>query len=131
MALCSYVDDRLGLSVIYCTHCTDAEQIRWLRSKNVERHHDGKGFRNANSDRRLFQEFYATGNYPAAELEANKLERAIKTQLGVNHVSYDVALNNLAIVFQAQRSPGSVDVIASDGLLPSLPPPTIWCGCPN
>jgi hypothetical protein len=30
-----------------------------------------------------------------------------------------------------KRSPGSVAVIASDGLLPSLPPPTIWCGFPS
>ncbi len=35
-----------------------------------------------------------------------------------------------------ERSPGktrpaSVAVIASDGLLSSLLPPTIWCGCPN
>ncbi len=30
-----------------------------------------------------------------------------------------------------KKSPGSVAVIASDGLLPSLPPPTIWCGSPS
>ena len=30
-----------------------------------------------------------------------------------------------------KRSPASVAVIASDGHLPSLPPPTIWCGCPS
>jgi transposase len=30
-----------------------------------------------------------------------------------------------------KSSQGSVAVIASHGLLPSLPPPTIWCGCPS
>jgi len=32
---------------------------------------------------------------------------------------------------QGKRRPASVAVIASDGLLPSLLPPTIWCGCPS
>jgi hypothetical protein len=30
-----------------------------------------------------------------------------------------------------KRSPSSVAATASDGLLPSLQPPTIWCGCPS
>jgi hypothetical protein len=38
------------------------------------------------------------------------------------------ALGNLV---RLERSPGSVAVTASDGLLPSLPPPTIWCGFPR
>ena len=32
---------------------------------------------------------------------------------------------------QGKRRPASVAVIASHGPLPSLPPPTIWCGCPS
>jgi hypothetical protein len=30
---------------------------------------------------------------------------------------------------QGRRRPASGAVIASHGLLPSLPPPTFWCGC--
>jgi hypothetical protein len=32
---------------------------------------------------------------------------------------------------QGKRRPASVAAIASHGLLPSLSPPTIWCGCPS
>jgi tetratricopeptide (TPR) repeat protein len=49
-----------------------------------------------------FNELYAAGNYPAALVEAQKFEAAVKARFGVNHSNYGSALNNLALVYQAQ-----------------------------
>ena len=49
-----------------------------------------------------FNELYAAGNYPAALVEAQKLEAMAKARFGVNHAKYGSALNNLAIVYRAQ-----------------------------
>ena len=49
-----------------------------------------------------FSELYAAGNYPAALVEAQKLEARVKARFGVNHGNYGIALNNLASVYRAQ-----------------------------
>jgi tetratricopeptide (TPR) repeat protein len=59
-----------------------------------------QGDRNAILKR--FSEFYAEGNYPAALVEAENYEAAVKAQFGVNHANYGVALNNLALVYESQ-----------------------------
>jgi tetratricopeptide (TPR) repeat protein len=47
-------------------------------------------------------ELYSAGDYPAALVEAQKLEAGAKARFGVNHVNYAVALYNLAMVFAKQ-----------------------------
>ena len=49
-----------------------------------------------------FSELYAAGNYPAALVEAQKLEARVKARFGVNHANYGIALNNLAVVYETQ-----------------------------
>ena len=49
-----------------------------------------------------FNELYAAGNYPAALVEAQKLEAGFKARFGVNHVSYAIALASLADVYWRQ-----------------------------
>ena len=51
---------------------------------------------------RSSNELYAAGKYDAALVEAQKLERAIKAQFGVNHANYSTALGTLAKVYRAQ-----------------------------
>jgi tetratricopeptide (TPR) repeat protein len=51
---------------------------------------------------KTFQEHYASGNYPAAQIDAQELERLVKARFGADHAYYAVALNKLGIVFQAQ-----------------------------
>src|SRR5262245_66091611 len=51
---------------------------------------------------KAFQDHYAHGNYPAAQIDAQKLERLVKARFGADHPDYAVALNKLGIVFQAQ-----------------------------
>jgi tetratricopeptide (TPR) repeat protein len=51
---------------------------------------------------KAFQDHYARGNYPTAQIEAQKLERLVKARFGANHPDYAVALNKLGVVFQAQ-----------------------------
>ena len=51
---------------------------------------------------RQFNELYDAANYPAALVEAQKLEAGVKARFGVNHPNYDIALNNLALVYEAQ-----------------------------
>src|SRR5262245_37974572 len=51
---------------------------------------------------KAFQDHYARGNYPAAQIEAQKLERLVKARFGANHAYYAVALNKLGVVFHAQ-----------------------------
>lgn len=52
---------------------------------------------------KAFQDSYARGNYPAAEVEAQKYAEAVKAQFGTSHAAYAAALHNLALVFQVQR----------------------------
>jgi tetratricopeptide (TPR) repeat protein len=49
-----------------------------------------------------FNDLYAAGNYPAALVEAQKLEAGVKARFGVNHVNYGIVLNNLAEVYRDQ-----------------------------
>ena len=50
-----------------------------------------------------FEEFYNARNYPAALIEAQKVEAGVKARFGVNHPNYAVALHNLANAYNAQR----------------------------
>ena len=49
-----------------------------------------------------FNELYAAGNYPAALVEAQKLEAGFKARFGVNHANYAIALASLADVYWRQ-----------------------------
>jgi tetratricopeptide (TPR) repeat protein len=51
---------------------------------------------------KAFQDHYARENYPAAQIDAQELERLVKARFGADHAYYAVALNKLGIVFQAQ-----------------------------
>ena len=51
---------------------------------------------------KAFQDHYARGNYPAAQIDAQELERLVKARFGADHPDYAVALNKLGIVVQAQ-----------------------------
>ena len=51
---------------------------------------------------KAWQNHYARGNYPAAQIDAEQLERLVKARFGANHPYYAVALNRLGIVVQAQ-----------------------------
>jgi CHAT domain-containing protein/tetratricopeptide (TPR) repeat protein len=44
----------------------------------------------------------ARGNYPAALIDAQKYEQAVKVRFGSNHPNYGAALNNLALVYRDQ-----------------------------
>src|SRR5262245_35536700 len=51
---------------------------------------------------KAFQDHYARGNYPAAQIDAQQFERLVKARFGADHPYYAVALNRLGIVFHAQ-----------------------------
>jgi len=51
---------------------------------------------------KAFQDHYAHGNYPAAQIDAQKLERLVKARFGADHPDYAVALNKLGIVYWKQ-----------------------------
>ena len=51
---------------------------------------------------KAFQDHYARGNYPAAQIDAQELERLAKARFGANHADYAVALNKLALVYWKQ-----------------------------
>jgi CHAT domain-containing protein/tetratricopeptide (TPR) repeat protein len=51
---------------------------------------------------RRFNELHDAGNYPAALVEAHKLEAGIKARFGINHINYAVALDSLARVYGQQ-----------------------------
>ena len=53
---------------------------------------------------KAFQDHYARGNYAAAQIDAQELERLVKARFGADHAYYAVALNKLGIAFQAQAS---------------------------
>jgi tetratricopeptide (TPR) repeat protein len=55
-----------------------------------------------NAINKAFQDHYARGNYSAAQIEAQELERLAKARFGADHPYYAVALNKLAIVVRAQ-----------------------------
>ena len=49
-----------------------------------------------------YNDYYASGNYAAASVEAQKLEAVVKARFGVNHANYAVVLNSLGTVNLAQ-----------------------------
>ena len=51
---------------------------------------------------KAFQDHYARGNYPAAQIDAQELERLVKARFGADHADYAVALNKLGIAFRHQ-----------------------------
>src|SRR5215470_1133831 len=51
---------------------------------------------------KAFQDHYARGNYPAAKIDAQELERLTKARFGADHAYYAVALNKLGIAFHFQ-----------------------------
>ena len=55
-----------------------------------------------NAIEKRFNQFYAAGDYPAALMEAQKLEVTVQARFGVNHANYGAALNKLAVVYRAQ-----------------------------
>lgn len=48
-----------------------------------------------------FQQYYAAGNYPAALIEAQKLEAAIRARFGTDHQYYMLPLHGLGLVYAA------------------------------
>src|SRR5882757_5967695 len=60
---------------------------------------------------KAFQDHYARGNYPAAQIDAQQLERLVRARFGANHPDYAVALNKLELApFQVEHtapSPGA------------------------
>ena len=51
---------------------------------------------------KAFQDHHARGNNPAAQIEAQRLERRVKADFGADHPHYAVALNQLGRVYAAQ-----------------------------
>jgi tetratricopeptide (TPR) repeat protein len=51
---------------------------------------------------KAFQDHYARGNYPAAQINAQELERLVRARFEANHPDYAVALNKLAIAYGGQ-----------------------------
>ena len=58
---------------------------------------------------KAFQDHYARGNYPAAQIDAQELERLVKARFGADHPYYAVALNKLGIVVHAQGKYGEAE----------------------
>ena len=53
---------------------------------------------------KAFQDHYARGNYPAAQIDAQELERLVKARFGADHPDYAVALNKLGSRFSYRAS---------------------------
>ena len=53
---------------------------------------------------KAFQDHYARGNYPAAQIDARQLERLVKARFGADHANYAVALNRLGVVSSGNRA---------------------------
>jgi tetratricopeptide (TPR) repeat protein len=51
---------------------------------------------------KAWQDHYARGNYPAALIDAQELERLAKARFGADHADYAIALNKLALVYWKQ-----------------------------
>src|SRR3954469_17899518 len=62
-----------------------------------------------NSMLRRFNELNEAGNYPAALVEAQKFEAAVKARFGEEHANYARALINLAVVYQSQGTYGEAE----------------------
>src|SRR5437660_7997862 len=64
-----------------------------------------------------FQDHYARGNYPAARIDAQELERLVKARFGADHPYYAAALNKLGIVFWAQAKYTEAEELLKRALL--------------
>src|SRR4051812_3022634 len=51
---------------------------------------------------KAYQDHRSRGNYSAAQIDAEQLERLVKARFGANHAHYAVTLNNLGIAFHLQ-----------------------------
>jgi tetratricopeptide (TPR) repeat protein len=51
---------------------------------------------------KAFQDHYARGNYSAAQIDAQELERLVKARFGAGHANYAIALNKLGLVYLGQ-----------------------------
>jgi tetratricopeptide (TPR) repeat protein len=69
-----------------------------------------------NAINKAFQDHYARGNYPAAQIDAQELERLVKARFGADHAYYAVALRKLGIVFQAQGKLGEAEELLKRAL---------------
>src|SRR5262245_16708035 len=58
---------------------------------------------------KAFQDHYARGNYPAAQIDAQELEQLEKARFGAGHPDYAVALNKLGIVVHAEGKYGEAE----------------------
>jgi tetratricopeptide (TPR) repeat protein len=47
---------------------------------------------------KALKDHYSRGNYPAAQIDAQELERLVKARFGADHAYYALALNKLGIV---------------------------------
>ena len=67
---------------------------------------------------KAFQDHYARGNYAAAQIDAQELERLVKARFGADHAYYAVALNKLGLVHWKQgkysRGGGAVQARVGD-----------------
>ena len=66
---------------------------------------------------KAFQDHYARGNYPAAQIDAQELERLAKARFGADHAFYAVALNKLGIAFQSQGKYGEAEGLLKRALV--------------
>jgi tetratricopeptide (TPR) repeat protein len=65
---------------------------------------------------RRFNELNDAGNYPAALVEAQKFEAAVKARFGEKHANYARALINLAVVYQSQGTYGEAEKLLKRAL---------------
>ncbi len=65
---------------------------------------------------KAFRENLASGNYPAALVQAQKLEQAVKARFGTNHANYGNALNNLAVVYRLQGKYAEAEALSKRAL---------------
>src|SRR6266511_6056532 len=65
---------------------------------------------------KAFQDHYARGNYPAAQIDAQELERLVKARFGADHAYYAFSLRKLGIVFQAQGKLGEAEELLKRAL---------------
>jgi tetratricopeptide (TPR) repeat protein len=68
-------------------------------------------------DRQGLQDHYARGNYSAAQIDAQELERLAKARFGADHPDYAIALNKLALVYRAQGKYGEAEGLLKRALV--------------
>lgn len=58
-----------------------------------------------------FDSFYAAGNFPAALVEAQRLEAAVRARVGTEHQLYAIALSGLAQTYDAQAKYAEAEAV--------------------